>query len=75
MGDEGQMKQEHYRVCSVCGRRHGPTYGFQSKLNELGIKGIWAAPDCVAKLEAERRLQRAQVEADLAKQRGDYLRH
>ena len=69
------MKQEHYRVCAVCGRRHGPTYGFQSKLMELGTKGVWATRDCLAKLEAERRLQRAQVEADLAFRRGDYLRH
>ena len=69
------MNQEHYRVCAVCGRRHGPTYGFQSKLKELGIKGIWAAPDYLAKLEAERRLQRAQADAALANQRGDYLRH
>ena len=50
------MKQERYRVCAVCGRRHGTTFGFQSKLEELGIKGVWAAPDCLAKLEAERRL-------------------
>ena len=68
------MSQE-YRVCAVCGRRHGTTFGFQSKLMELGIKGVWATRDCLAKLEAERRLQRAQVEADLAFQRGDYLRH
>jgi hypothetical protein len=48
-------------VCAVCGSRHGPTYGFQSMLEGLGIKGTWAAPGCVAKLisfrKAERRLQ------------------
>jgi hypothetical protein len=33
------MKQERYRVCAVCGKRHGPTYGFQAMLEGLGIKG------------------------------------
>ena len=45
-------QQERYRVCAVCGRRHGPTYGFQAMLEGLGMKGVWAAPGC----EAERRL-------------------
>src|ERR1700758_5403741 len=45
-----KMKKDRYRVCAVCGRRHGPTYGFQSMLEGLGIKGTWAAPDCLAKL-------------------------
>jgi hypothetical protein len=52
------MKQERYRVCAVCGWRHGPTYGFQAMLE--GMRGEWAAPGCVAKLisfrDAERRL-------------------
>jgi len=55
-------QQERYRVCAVCGRRHGPTYGFQAMLEGLGMKGVWAAPGCVAKLisfrEAERRLHK-----------------
>ena len=57
-----ELKQERYRVCAVCGRRHGPTYGFQAMLEGLGMKGVWAAPGCVAKLisfrEAERRLHK-----------------
>jgi hypothetical protein len=44
------MKQERHRVCAVCGKRHGPTYGFQSVLERLGIKGVWAAPPCVARV-------------------------
>jgi hypothetical protein len=63
------MKQERYRVCAVCGRRHGPTYGFQSMLDRLGMKGVWAAPGCVAKLisfrAAERRLQQTNIDHDV----------
>jgi hypothetical protein len=62
------MAQERYRVCAVCGRRHGPTYGFASVLMRLGLKGSWAAPGCVAKLisyrEAERRLQQTTADSD-----------
>jgi hypothetical protein len=62
------MKQERYRVCAVCGRRHGPTYGFQAMLVGLGLKGEWAAPGCVAKLvsyrEAQRRLQLTSTDPD-----------
>jgi hypothetical protein len=62
------MKQERYRVCAVCGRRHGPTYGFRAMLDGLGMKGEWAAPGCVAKLvsyrEAQRRLQQASGDPD-----------
>jgi hypothetical protein len=62
------MKQERYRVCAVCGKRHGPTYGFQAMLEGLGIKGTWAAPDCLAKLisfrEAERRVQQTNIDHD-----------
>jgi hypothetical protein len=61
-------QQERYRVCAVCGKHHGPTYGFQSMLEGLGIKGVWAAPGCLAKLisfrEAERRLQHAKNDHD-----------
>ena len=62
------MNQERYRVCAVCGRRHGPTFGFQSMLEGLGLKGAWAAPGCVAKLfslrEAERRLHQTNIDPD-----------
>jgi hypothetical protein len=44
------MKQERHRVCAVCSRRHGPTYSFQAMLDGLGVRGVWAAPDCLAKL-------------------------
>jgi hypothetical protein len=63
------MKGERYRVCAVCGRRHGPTYGFQLMLEGLGMKGIWAAPGCLAKLisfrAAERRLQQTNIDHDV----------
>jgi hypothetical protein len=60
------MKQERYRVCAVCGWRHGPTYGFQAMLE--GMRGEWAAPGCVAKLisfrDAERRLRQTNTDHD-----------
>jgi hypothetical protein len=62
------MNGERYRVCAVCGRRHGPTFGFEAVLAGLGLKGVWAAPGCVAKLvsyrEAERRLQQTSTDPD-----------
>jgi hypothetical protein len=36
-----------YRVCAVCGERHGVTYGFGTTLRRLGIKGDKAVPECV----------------------------
>ena len=60
--------QERYRVCAVCGRRHAPTYRYQSMLEVLDLKGVWAAPACVAKLisfrEAERRLHQTNHDHD-----------
>jgi hypothetical protein len=62
------MIQARYRVCAVCGRRHGPTFGFEPVLIGLGLKGVWAAPGCIAKLisyrEAERRLQQTITDPD-----------
>jgi hypothetical protein len=62
------MNGERYRVCAVCGRRHGPTFGFESVLAGLKLKGVWAAPGCVAKLisyrQAERRLQQTGTDPD-----------
>ena len=63
------MTQERYRVCAVCGPRHGPTYSFQAMLERLGIKGTWAAPGCLAKLisfrAAERGLQQTNIDHDV----------
>jgi hypothetical protein len=60
------MKQERYRVCAVCGRRHSPTRSFQSILEGLGMRGVWAAPGCLAKLisfrAAQRRLQQTNID-------------
>jgi hypothetical protein len=60
------MKLERYRMCAVCGNRHGPTYGFQAMLERLGVRGVWAAPGCIAKLislrEAERRSHPANID-------------
>jgi hypothetical protein len=52
------MTQERYRVCAVCGNRHGPTYSFQAMLKRLGMSGVWAAPGCVAKLISIRAAER-----------------
>ena len=43
-------KPNPYRVCAVCGKRHGPTYGFRNVLRHLGIVGDKAVPKCVEKL-------------------------
>jgi hypothetical protein len=63
------MKQERYRVCAVCGSRHGPTYNFQPMLNGLAVKGAWATPGCLGKLisfrTAERRLQQTDIDYDV----------
>jgi hypothetical protein len=62
------MPQERYRVCAVCGRRHGPTFSYTYMLQSLGLKGAWATPGCVARLislrEAERRLQLTSADPD-----------
>jgi len=62
------MARERYRVCAVCGRRHGPTYDFKSATGGARTKGEWAAPGCVSKLisdrEAERRLQQTSTDSD-----------
>jgi len=42
-------KPQVYRVCAVCGKRHGPTYGFRNTLRHLNIKGDKAVPKCVEK--------------------------
>ena len=41
---------EVFRVCAVCGRKHGPTYGFKNTLAYHGIKGDKATVECVRKL-------------------------
>jgi hypothetical protein len=43
-----------FRVCAVCGLRHGVTYGFRSTLTRLGIPGDKAVKECVIKAAAER---------------------
>jgi hypothetical protein len=42
---------KHFRTCAVCGKRHGPTYGFKTTLARLGIKGDKAVPECVTKAQ------------------------
>jgi hypothetical protein len=56
-------KLQVFRVCAVCGKRHGVTYGFKTILARNGIKGDKATKECVAKLkspreEAEKRRER-----------------
>jgi hypothetical protein len=55
-------KRERFRVCAVCGKRHGPTFGFKTTLRRVGIMtGDKAVPACVIKAqhEFERRNGRA----------------
>lgn len=40
---------ERYRICAVCKKRHGATYGFKNTLKRLGIEGDKAVPSCVVK--------------------------
>jgi hypothetical protein len=45
---------DRYRVCAVCGRRHGVTYGFRTILLRMGIatpadKKDKAVKECVIK--------------------------
>jgi hypothetical protein len=50
-------KRHVYRVCAVCGKRHGATYGFKLTLQRLGLEN-WrddkAVPACVEKLAGTR---------------------
>ena len=43
-------KSDRFRVCAVCGKRHGPTYGFQSVLRHSGLTGDKATIECIRKL-------------------------
>ena len=47
-------KPQVFRVCAVCGKRHGVTYGYRSTLRRLGIEGDKATNACVRKAAAER---------------------
>jgi hypothetical protein len=44
-----KRKTKAFRVCAVCGKRHGVTYGFRNTLARLGIKGDKAVKECVQK--------------------------
>lgn len=50
------MSKRH-RICAVCGKRHGATYGFKLTLQRLGLPN-WrddkAVPECVIKLQRKR---------------------
>jgi len=39
----------HFQVCAICGKRHEITYKFPF-LKDYGIKGKYAALDCLGKL-------------------------
>jgi hypothetical protein len=52
-----------YRICAVCGMRHGPTYGFKTTLRRLGIMaGDKAVPQCVNDLQKKQAEQFALVQ-------------
>lgn len=40
-------RSSRFRVCAVCGKRHGVTYGYRNTLARLGFKGDKAVPACV----------------------------
>lgn len=42
-----------YRMCAVCGKRHGVTYGFRLTLSMIGIKGDKAVKECVIRARKE----------------------
>ena len=47
-----------YRLCCVCGLRHGPTYNFRNTLQIVEAKKVvpssWlAVPSCVSRLKAK----------------------
>jgi hypothetical protein len=44
-----KKNNERYRICAVCGKRHGATFGFHHILRGLGIEGDKAVPACVIK--------------------------
>ena len=46
---KGQYIQTHFQVCALCGRRHAKTYKFPF-LADYGIKGKYAAMECLGKL-------------------------
>ena len=46
-------RQTVYRICAVCGRRHGVTYGFRNTLAHFGIAGDKATVQCIDKLRAK----------------------
>jgi hypothetical protein len=48
--DRGTQGQR-FRVCAVCGKRHGPTYGFRRTLAFHGIEGDKATIECIRKLQ------------------------
>jgi hypothetical protein len=47
---KGKKTPEVFRVCAVCGKRHGPIYGFRNTLAYHGIKGDKATVECVRNL-------------------------
>jgi hypothetical protein len=42
-----------FRVCAVCGKRHGVTYGFGTTLRRYGIPGDKATVECIKELTAK----------------------
>ena len=46
---KGQYIQTHFQVCALCGKRHAKTYKFPF-LAEYGVKGKYAAMECLGKL-------------------------
>jgi hypothetical protein len=47
-----------HRVCAVCGKRHGPTFGFRQTLAYHGIAGDKTTIECVRGLALKKKERR-----------------
>jgi hypothetical protein len=48
------MIPRRFNLCSVCGRRHAPSYDYRHVLKLFGLKGERAAVACIQKLWAHK---------------------
>jgi uncharacterized protein YlaI len=39
--------KKHHRTCSICGKKHARTSDYEFELKARGIKGYFAAPECM----------------------------
>ena len=63
--DVKTVMSERYRVCAVCKKRHGVTFGFRHTLHSLGIEGDKAVPACV--IRAQKKAEQNRLKQGLKK--------